>query len=231
MERFVDQRLGELLQQKELSDSLAGKLRRFLEILESDPRAATTVKGAEEAVDVHIADSLEVLKISEFKGAKTVLDLGSGAGIPSVPLAIVCPETEFKAVESIGKKCEFIRDAAASLKLRNLEVCNTRAEEYAGLRADLAMARAVAPLGVLLEYAAPLLELNGTFVAWKGDVSEGEIAGARRAAEILGMVPVRVVEATPYKGSRCRTLHIYSKAHETPTRFPRRPGMAKKRPL
>jgi 16S rRNA (guanine527-N7)-methyltransferase len=96
---------------------------------------------------------------------------------------------------------------------------------------DLATARAVAPLAVLLEYASPLLAVGGTFVAWKGARDMGEESAAVTAAAELGLDPLEPRQVTPYPGARGLHLHLYSKVRETPERFPRRVGMAAKRPL
>jgi 16S rRNA (guanine527-N7)-methyltransferase len=92
-------------------------------------------------------------------------------------------------------------------------------------------ARALAALPVVLEYAAPLLELGGHVVAWKGEVAEAEAADGAAAAALLGLDPVAVVPVQPFAEARGRTLHVFRKAAPTPERFPRRPGMAAKRPL
>jgi 16S rRNA (guanine527-N7)-methyltransferase len=96
---------------------------------------------------------------------------------------------------------------------------------------DLATARAVAPLSVLVEYAAPLLVRGGTFVAWKGSPDHEEVAAGNVAAAELGLEPLDLVAVAPFEGARNLHLYLYSKVRETPSKYPRRPGMAAKRPL
>ncbi|MDQ3739681.1 MAG: class I SAM-dependent methyltransferase, partial [Actinomycetota bacterium] len=120
--------------------------------------------------------------------------------------------------------------AIAASELPNAEVACTRAEEW-DATVDLVTARALAPLAVIAEYAAPLLRIGGSLVAWKGGRDGGEEADAEAAANILGLERVEVRRVEPFPGAEQRHLHLYSKVMEAPSRFPRRPGMARKRPL
>ncbi len=124
---------------------------------------------------------------------------------------------------------------AAAAGLENVVAVPERAEDWArgdGSEAyDLVTARALAPLAVLAEYAAPLLADGGALVAWKGRRDEAEERAAASAAQALGMAPVRVVRAVPYPGARDHHLHVMRKVGATPERFPRRAGQARKRPL
>ena len=186
-----------------------------------------------QGVDVHIADSLAGLEVPEFAPPALIADLGAGAGLPGLVLAAVLPAARVVLVESAGRKCDFLRDAAAAMGLANAEVVCERAEAWSdGLgRCDVVSARALAALPVLCEYAAPLLRDGGVLVAWKGAVEDPEAADAAAAARHLGLTadPVRAV--VPFPGSERRTLHVLRKTAPTPPEFPRRPGMATKRPL
>lgn len=195
--------------------------------------APTTVTDPEEAVDVHIADSLAGLEVRALREAERVADLGSGAGFPALVLAIVLPQARVFAVESARRKCAFMEDMAAALELDNFEVACCRVEEWSagGQANDAVCARAVAPLGVLLEYSAPLLRLGGSCVAWKGHMEPGEISAARGAAAAVGLGEPAAVPVRPYKGSQRRQLVVSVKEKPTPERFPRRTGVALKRPL
>lgn len=209
-------------------DGLASLLDRFAE-----SGSPTTVRAPEEAVDVHVADALVALEVSEVRAAGALADLGSGAGSPGLVLALALPSTHVVLVESQRRKCAFLRAAAASTSAANVEVACTRIETWeAGAgRQDVVTVRAVAALSVLCEYAAPLLRVGGVLVAWKGDVGAEERADGQAAARRLGLEPLPVLAVTPYPASARRTLHGYRKVGETPARFPRRPGMAAKRPL
>ena len=184
---------------------------------------------------MHIADSLSALELDRVAGALAIADVGSGAGFPGLPLALALPEARVDLIEAAGRKVAVIERLAAAAGVANARAIHTRAEEWgAGEGAgayDLVTARAVAPLAVLLEYAAPLLRMGGGFVAWKGARESSEEEGAGAAASQLGLELVEVRRVVPFEGARDRHLHVYEKTAPTPEGFPRRPGMAKKRPL
>jgi 16S rRNA (guanine527-N7)-methyltransferase len=207
----------------------------LLRALAEEPDPHTTVFEPSAALEIHVRDSLVALELDQVRAAATIADLGAGAGFPGLPLAIALPQTRVDLVESAGRKCAVIDRLAKASGVRNARSLDTRAEELASTDAratyDLVTARAVAPLGVLLEYAAPLLRLGGSFVAWKGIPEAAELDGAAAAASQLHLEPTSIVPVTPFPASENRHLYVYSKVAETPDRFPRRPGMALKRPL
>jgi 16S rRNA (guanine527-N7)-methyltransferase len=225
--------LDALVRRHDLPHRAAAQLRTLLETLEADEHAPTTVRAPAEALHVHLADSLVGLELPEIRAATTIADLGAGAGFPGLALAIALPAASVTLVESSARKCSFIRAAAAAAGLANAEVVAERAESWrAGIgRCDVVTARALAPLGVIAEYAAPLLSEGGVLVAWKGRRDpEEERVGAAAAAE-LGLTVEAVRGVLPYTDAEHRHLHVLRKLAPTPTRFPRRPGMARKRPL
>lgn len=210
------------------------RLRTLWELVISDPRAPTAVRDVAGVRDDHLADSLVALELLPRLGRlRRAVDIGSGAGFPGLPLAIARPEVEFVLLESASRKCAFIEAAIAACGVGNARVVQARAEEWPEDlgRLDLAMARAVAPMGVVLEYAAPLLRMGGHLIAWRGRRDPAEEQRAAQAAAELGMAIEDVVRATPYAGAEHRHLHVARKASATPPRFPRRPGVARKRPL
>jgi 16S rRNA (guanine527-N7)-methyltransferase len=191
------------------------------------------VRDPAEGVDVHVADSLVALELDEVRAARRIADLGSGGGFPGLVLAIALPQARVALVESVSRKTAFLSRAASELGLDNIGVVAARAETWpAGLGAhDLVTARALAALPVLVEYAAPLLVDSGALVAWKGRVTEAEEADGRAAAVALGMSePVRRGVA-PFPDSGERSLYLSSKVSATPAGYPRRAGMARKRPI
>jgi 16S rRNA (guanine527-N7)-methyltransferase len=224
-------RLAALLARFGAPEAAAAPLARILELQATDPTASTTVRDPAEALDRHVADSLVALALPEVAGALHIADLGSGAGWPGLALAAALPDAHVSLVESAIRHCRYLERASEDLP--NVSVVHARAEEWReGIGAhDLVTARALASLPVVLEYAAPLLAEGGHVVAWKAAVSEHEAFGGTRAAEILGLVPVAVVAVQPFPGARDRTLHVFRKTAPTPARFPRRAGMAVKRPL
>ncbi len=216
-----------------LPDDAMAQLRELHRLLVEDALAPTAVRDPRQAIDDHLADSLVGLEVDQVRAARDLADLGSGAGLPGLPLAIALPEASVALVESIARRCAFLERAVAATRATNARVVNTRAETWpAGLAAfDVITARALAPLPVVVEYAAPLLAVGGTLVAWRGRRNPGDEAAAARAAAELGLEPTEIRHMQPFTGAEHRYLHLMSKVMDTPSRFPRRPGMALKRPL
>jgi 16S rRNA (guanine527-N7)-methyltransferase len=208
-------------------------VRLLLEALAAEPDPHTTVSSPAEAIDVHVADSLSGLEVEELARARRIADVGAGAGFPGLVLAIALPRAQVDLIESAGRKTALIGRLAQAAQIVNATAVTARAEEWAAIpRAyDAVVARAVAALPVLVEYAAPLLREGGLLVAWKGARAEDEEAAGERAAEQVGLARERVLKVEPFAGTRDRHLHVYRKISPTPDRFPRRAGMAVKRPL
>jgi 16S rRNA (guanine527-N7)-methyltransferase len=216
-----------------LSSDQVRQLDALAERVAADPEAPTTVTDRPGILRDHIADSLVALQLPEVREATAIADLGAGAGFPGLPLAIALPAAQVSLVESNGRKCAFITAAIEACALANAAAIHTRAESWPdGLgTCDLVTARALASLAVVAEYAAPLLAMGGSLVAWRGQRDQAdEAAGARAAAE-LGLEPGPVMRMEPYTGALHRHLHVMRKVASTPERFPRRPGTARKRPL
>jgi 16S rRNA (guanine527-N7)-methyltransferase len=209
-------------------------LEALLEML-ADPRAPVSASTVPHARDVHIADSLSGLEIEPLATARRVADLGSGAGLPGLVLAACLPEARFDLIESLGRKCEFLREAAERMGLRSVTVVCERSEDWASSHGreayDAVTARAVGSLATLAELASPLLHDGGVLVAWKGARSEEEESGVAAAAARLAMDPIEIRSVRPYAGSRDRHIHLLRKNGPTPNGLPRRPGMAAKRPF
>ena len=208
---------------------------RLLEALAAEPDPHTTVSDPAAAADVHVADSLSGLEVPELASARAIADLGAGAGFPGLVLALALPDARVDLIESQRRKCELIERLGAAAPAPNARAICVRAEEWAagdGRGAyDAVTARAVAPLAVLAEYAAPLLREGGVLVAWKGKRDPAEEEAGTTAAAELGLEPARVLAVQPYPASRDRHLHVYRKVAPTPSRYPRRPGIAVKRPI
>ena len=229
----VDSRLATLAKSYRLPGDAGRRLALLHRLLAEDPLAPTAVRDPEKVIDDHLADSLVALELAEVRAAKALADLGSGAGVPGLPLAIALPETSVALVESASRKCAFLERAVTVCEVANARVVHARAEAWPeGLGAfDLVTARALAPLEVVAEYAAPLLAVGGTLVAWRGRRDADAEAIAARAADQLELEPGEIVQVQPFPGAENRYLHLMSKVTETPLGFPRRPGMATKRPL
>lgn len=202
-------------------------------LLAFEPQAPTAVRDPQRVVEDHIADSLVALDLDVVRNAKRVVDVGSGAGLPGLPLAIALPWTRFTLLESNQRKALFLSEASQRCAPSNVEVVAQRAESWeAGFdRHDLVTVRAVADLDVLAEYAAPLLRVGGALVAWRGLRDPQAEARAEQAADVLGLRVMPPLKVMPYPRARQRHLHVIVKVTETPARFPRRPGVAANRPL
>jgi len=226
-------RIRQLVDEYGLPASAEAALERLLRALADDPSAPTSVRDPGAAVDAHLADSLAGLAAMPLSTAVRIADLGAGAGFPGLALAAARPDAEITLVEATGRKAEFIRRTGADAELTNIEVVHGRAEDWAAGResCDAVAARALAALPVLAEYAAPLLRVGGSLVAWKGARKAGEEDAGAAACALLGLEVRPVIEVRPFAAARHRHLHVYEKVAETPERFPRRAGMAVKRPL
>jgi 16S rRNA (guanine527-N7)-methyltransferase len=228
----VLRRLEILASEWALPAEFPGRIALLLELVRDSPHSLTSVRDPIEAVEAHVADSLTGLSVPELRAAERLADIGSGAGFPGLVLAAALPGSHISLVESVGKKAAFTADAAEQIGLENVEAVPLRAEEWtaAAGELDVVTARALAPLAVLLEYAAPLLGMNGLLVAWKGRRDEREEAAAANAAELLGLATPAAVEVAR-EGAESRHLYLSRKVRPTPAGFPRRAGMPRKRPL
>jgi len=228
---FHVKRLQALVGRYAAPDDAAETLARVLRLQATDPTASTTVRDPLVALDRHVADSLVALDLEPVRHAERIADIGSGAGWPGLALAATLPDAQVFLVESAVRHTRYLERAAEGMA--NVTIVNARAEEWRdGLeRHDVVTARALAAMPVVLEYAAPLLELGGHAVAWKGAVSPEESVTGRRAATELGLELLEVRSVEPFDGARDHTLHVFRKIAPTPPRFPRRAGMARKRPI
>jgi 16S rRNA (guanine527-N7)-methyltransferase len=201
----------------------------------AEPRAPVSRSTVPHARDVHIADSLSGLELEPIRDARRIADLGSGAGLPGLVLAAALPGARVDLIESLERKCAFLRDAIQRMGLTNATVVCERSEDWASAEGreayDAVTARAVGGLATLAELASPLLHEGGALVAWKGARSAEEEAEAARAADRLAMEPIEIRSVQPYPGSRDRHIHLLRKNGPTPNGLPRRPGMAAKRPF
>ncbi len=235
-ERLVEEagRLGLALNQ----EHLARLVEYYRALREWNRRLNLTRIIAWEEVQVaHFLDSLTgVLVWPAGVPPEQVADVGSGAGFPGLPLKVYWPAARLVLVESVGKKAAFLREVAGRLGLEGVTVLAARAEKVgqdSGYRetCDLVVARAVAALPVLLEYALPLTRPGGVFVAYKGREVGEEVAAAVGAMEVLGgrLKEVRPLHLPGMEGPR--HLVVVNKVAPSPARYPRRPGVPAKRPL
>lgn len=216
-------------------ETLARYVALFIETNQKFNLSAT--KSAEEFWPRHVLDSLTVLPgLDDLPDGAAVVDVGSGGGLPGIPLAIARPNLRFTLLEATGKKARFLEQCAADLGLANVRVVNDRAET-AGQDArwrqtfDAAVTRAVGPMNVLLELTLPLVCVGGRLLAMKGPSLEQELAACGEALEVLGAGEVAVVDAYPESFDLGTVIAVVEKARSTPRGYPRLPGMPKQAPL
>ncbi|WP_273844851.1 16S rRNA (guanine(527)-N(7))-methyltransferase RsmG [Rubrobacter calidifluminis] len=215
-----------------------GLLLRYVEILASYERANVIGdRDPERIVKRHLLDSLSCASGGLMDDVRDLVDIGSGGGLPGIPLAILLPQVDVLLVESTGKKAAFMCRVIRELSISNARVWMGRVEELARTRSregfQVAVSRAVGALDVVLEYSLPLVEIGGMAVAMKGAVSEDELSGGERAAAILGggRPSVRPVEFLPEVGNVGHRLVLVRKESGTPGDFPRASGRIRRAPL
>lgn len=192
----------------------------------------------DEILHRHILDSLSCLLFAPLRTADKAADVGSGGGLPGIPLAVVLPNTEVTLFESVRKKADFLRYAAEELRLGNVRVVNARIEEAAREEAhrgsyDVCVVRALARLSVVAEYSLPLLRRGGVVISMKGREDEDEKVEGERASHLLGGRLSEEITVHHVSGleQRERRLVVVEKIGETPQTYPRKPGMPAKAPL
>ncbi len=186
----------------------------------------------------HVLDSLSCLLFAPARNASDIADVGSGGGLPGVPLKIVLPAARLTLFESTGKKADFLRSTVGGLRLEGIEVVGARVEEAGRgearrARYDLCTARAVARISVVAEYCVPLLRVGGHVISMKGHPGSEEMEEGRKAAELLGaeVREVTKVPILPEIGDKERRLIVLEKVRPTPDSYPRKPGTPAKSPL
>lgn len=214
------------------------KFRAFFDLVREAARRfnLTGITEAEEAAVKHFLDSLAVLRWVQLGVDESLLDVGTGAGFPGVPLAIAVPECRVFLLDAARKKCFFLERAVREVGLANVTVVCGRAEELGRKleyreKFDWVVARAVARLGELVEYTLPFVRVGGWFVAYKGVEGREEIEEAGQAVVLLGGRVEGVEEYLLPWGWGARELVFIRKVASTGEEFPRRPGLARRRPL
>lgn len=216
----------------ELSQDKADKLLKLYEFLVEYNKNVnlTAITDFEEVVVKHFIDSVLPFSMIDIKENSSFIDVGTGAGFPSIPLMIVRPDIKGTLLEALNKRCIFL-EKACELTGVDVKVVHGRAEDYAKEKReafDFATARAVAAMPVLCEYCIPYVKTGGKFIALKS-VNEDETL-CEKAVKVLGGKIAEIKDYTITNGDN-RRLFIIDKVSQTPTKYPRNPSMIKKKPL
>lgn len=223
----------ELLEQFGLSKEQISKFERYLELLLewNEKFNLTAITDKDEIEEKHFLDSIELIEFFGVKN-KTLLDVGSGAGFPGIPLAIVEPSLDVTLLEANGKKVSFLNEVVKELKLGNVKVIQGRSEELKTREHyDIVTARAVKELNILLEISFHLVKVGGCFFAYKGPGAKEEIEHAKGALKALGAAGPILLEYNLPKSQNSRVFLRILKKNETPKKYPRRYGEIVKHPL
>lgn len=196
----------------------------------------TAITEEREFILKHLIDSLTVWDEEKFFGVKKVIDVGTGAGFPGIPLKIFKPTLEIFLLDSLSKRVEFLKKVVSELDFKNVICLHGRAEDFAREKIfreqfDLATSRAVARLNILSEYCLPFVKIGGNFAAMKGKNFREEISEAENAVKILGGGEINFSEKTLPTLPDVRAVIYIDKKKSTPKKFPRSAGTPSKKPL
>ena len=231
MTDILRQGLGELGLDAAKAEPLEAFARAVLE--RNQVMNLTAITDEADFARLHLLDSAALLTVADF-GGKRVIDVGTGAGFPGVPLRILRDNVNMTLLDSTGKRIDFLRETCLALGLTGVDCVHARAEEFAAARResfDLATSRAVAALPVLCELCLPLVRVGGQFLAMKSAQSDDELDGAKRAIETLGARLNRVVDYTIPTSDVTHRVIVIDKVSATPKQYPRAFGQIKKKPL
>lgn len=196
----------------------------------------TAITEFDEVVEKHFLDSVSLTQQLDLHQPLKVLDLGTGAGFPGIPLKIVFPELEITLMDSLNKRVLFLQDVISSLQLENIEAVHGRAEEAAKNKKyresfDLCVSRAVANISTLSEYCLPFVKIGGSFISYKSSTIEDELEDGKKGIAILGGKVKDVYKFTLPDSELQRSFVIIEKEKKTPKAYPRKAGTPSKEPL
>lgn len=221
-----------------VSNEQIGKLALFNDLVmqTNEHTNLTAITDEVESAKKHFLDSVNPVALDLVKNASNVIDIGSGAGFPGIPLAVLNPSVSFTLVDTRKKRCEFMDSTVESLNLDNVNVIWKRAEELgkdANYREqyDIACARALAAMPTLLEYLVPFVKVKGHTMLYKGGLASEELQNAKNSIETLGMGEFTIAPYCIFGESSQYAMVIGQKKRDTPAKYPRRSGMPSKRPL
>jgi 16S rRNA (guanine527-N7)-methyltransferase len=196
----------------------------------------TAITDEDDIIKKHFIDSISVLESNVIKNGMKIIDIGTGAGFPGIPLKIILPDSKILLVDSLNKRVNFLNEVIRMLELHGIEAIHGRAEEVAKKpeyreKFNIVVSRAVANMTVLSEYCIPFAKIGGYFIAMKGPSSENEIEESKHAISILGGKIKNVVETRMLQSDMNHRLVIVEKVKSTMNKYPRNYGQIEKKPL
>lgn len=196
----------------------------------------TAITEEEEVMVKHFLDSLSCIQSQYLKEEGTMIDVGTGAGFPGIPLKVYFPKLKLTLLDSLNKRVEFLKEVSQELGLEDVNFVHGRAEECGQEEThreqyDYAVARAVASLNVLVEYCLPFVKVGGYFICQKGPQLKEEIQNSQNAITVLGGKVVEQKEITLPFSDITHSLLVIEKIKQTPTKYPRKPGTPSKKPI
>ena len=194
----------------------------------------TAITDPEEIILKHFIDSITIIK--DIEDGSKVVDVGTGAGFPGIPLSIMNPTLKITLVDSLNKRLIFLQEVVNKLNLKNIEIVHARAEEFGQNKKyrenfDISTSRAVANLSTLSEYLIPLVKVGGKVISMKASDAQAEIEDAQKAIEVLGGRIEKIDEFNLPQSDIGRTVVVIKKEKQTPNKYPRKPGTPSKEPI
>jgi 16S rRNA (guanine527-N7)-methyltransferase len=221
-----------------LTEKQMQQLKQYYEMLVEKNKVMnlTAITEWDEVVDKHFIDSISLMKAVNLDGKKSVLDLGTGAGFPGIPLKIVFPELKITLLDSLNKRILFLQDVIETLELQEIKALHGRAEDYAKKpeyreQYDYCVSRAVANLTTLSEYCLPYVKVGGKFISYKSGKVKEELADIKKAMFLLGGKVEDVISFSLPETEIERDFVVIRKEKTTPKKYPRKAGLPGKEPL
>ncbi|MFA9397992.1 MAG: 16S rRNA (guanine(527)-N(7))-methyltransferase RsmG [Clostridiaceae bacterium] len=196
----------------------------------------TTLVEEEEIIKKHFIDSIKIFKYEKFKTFSKIIDVGTGAGFPGLPIKIIQPDMDVTLMDSLNKRVKFLDDVIDKADLKNVKTVHSRAEDGGNNplyreKFDCCVSRAVANMAVLSEYCLPFVKIDGYFIALKGPAVEDELKVSEKAIDILGGVVESILPITVEETDLNHNLVIIKKIRKTPKNYPRDAGIVRKNPI
>ncbi|MCC0692461.1 16S rRNA (guanine(527)-N(7))-methyltransferase RsmG [Clostridioides sp. ZZV14-6387] len=221
-----------------INESMLEKFKKYREIL-VDWNQKMNLTGIEDEKEVyvkHFLDSISAVKNGYIKNGMSIIDVGTGAGFPGLPLKICLDDLELTLLDSLNKRINFLEEVSRELELANIKFIHGRAEDFGKdekyrEKYDIATARAVAGLPILMEFCVPFVKVGGYFICLKGPNANLELEESQKAIDILGLEFVEKIDVELPEIDLNHNILVFKKIKETPVKYPRKAGKPAKNPI